>query len=247
MKVEVYLTPLEINEEKTKDHIVVVVDVLRASTTICAALAAGAKEIIPAESISSAIQLASNLSRDAILLCGEREGKLIEGFNLGNSPLEYTSRVVKGKTLIFGSTNGSPAIVKTRQSQGTYIGAFVNLSQVVSALSGCEAPIDIICAGKLGQFALEDAVCAGQILAELQAGNEDDLELGDGGNAALVLYRHYSESIADVVAQSRHGKYLASIGMQDDLPVCADLNRIPVLPYYKDGKITARKEKAVRG
>ena len=100
MKIDVCLSPGEFSEEKLKDQVAVVVDVLRASTTICAALAAGAKEIIPAESIEEAIRLASNLTRDAILLCGEREGKLIQGFDLANSPHEYKPRVVKGKTLL---------------------------------------------------------------------------------------------------------------------------------------------------
>ena len=246
MKVEIYFTPQEFTEERLKDQMVVVVDVLRSCTTICAALAAGAKEIIPAESVSSAIELASHLSKDAILLCGEREGKLIQGFHLGNSPLEYLPETVKNKTLVFGSTNGSPAVVKTRLARRTLIGSFVNLSSVVDSLAAAADPIHIICAGKLEQFALEDAVCAGYLLSDLRARGGGKLELSDGATAALLLYEQYKESIGDLVAQSQHGRYLASIGMEADLPVCADVNRIPVLPVYKDGKIRVAKEKASR-
>jgi 2-phosphosulfolactate phosphatase len=244
MKIDVCLSPHEISEEKLKDHVAVVVDVLRASTTICAALAAGAKEIIPAESIEEAIRWATNLARDAILLCGEREGKLIEGFNLANSPLEYKPKVVKGKTLIFGSTNGSPTVVKTRLAQSTYLAGFVNLAVVVQALTEVEQPLVIICSGKLGQFALEDAVCAGNIVSALKQVLDAHPDLTDGANAALLLYQHYQDSILQMVAESDHGRYLTSIGMQHDLPVCAELNRIPILPVFHDGKIRIQKDKS---
>jgi 2-phosphosulfolactate phosphatase len=246
MKIDVCLSPHEVSEEKLKDHIAVVVDVLRASTTICAALAAGAKEIIPAESIEEAIRWATNLSRDAILLCGEREGKLIEGFNLANSPLEYKPKIVKGKTLIFGSTNGSPTVVKTRLAQKTYLAGFVNMTAIVQTLAEVETPIVIICSGKLGQFSLEDAVCAGNIVSALKQSLESILDLTDGANAALLLYQHYQESILKMVKESDHGRYLASIGMQHDLPICADLNRIPVVPVFHDGKIRIQKDKPGR-
>jgi 2-phosphosulfolactate phosphatase len=246
MKIDVCLSPHEVSEEKLKDHIVVVVDVLRASTTICAALAAGAKEIIPAESIEEAIRLASNLSRDAILLCGEREGKLIEGFNLANSPLEYKPKIVKGKTLIFGSTNGTPTIVKTRLATRTLLAGFVNLPTIVGALAEVKIPIIILCSGKLGQFALEDAVCAGNIVHALRQSAGINYELTDGAGAALLLYRHFQDSILQMIKESDHGRYLASIGMQHDLPVCAEINRIPVLPVYHDGKIRVQKDKPGR-
>lgn len=242
MKVDLFFTPHEVNEEKLKDHTAVVVDVLRASTTICAALAAGAKEVIPAESTAAAIQLAGNLSRDAILLCGEREGKLVEGFDLGNSPLQYTPALVKGRTLIFGSTNGSPTIVKTRLARRTYICGLVNVGAVVEALSENDDPIDILCAGKLSQFALEDAVCAGILIHDLQEQTDSDMILNDAASASLILFDRYRDLIPSVVMDSHHGRYLAEIGMQADLPFCSDLNRIPLLPVYHEGKITIPRE-----
>jgi 2-phosphosulfolactate phosphatase len=246
MKIDVYFTPHGLTEERLKDHLAVVVDVLRSSTTICAALAAGAKEIIPAESIAAAINLAANLSKDAILLCGEREGKLIEGFHLANSPLEYLPKLVKNKTLIFGSTNGSPTVVKTRPASCTYIGGFVNLSKIVAVLAESKKPVDVICSGQHGQFSIEDSVCAGHIISELQRHPMAGLDLSDSAAAALLLYQHHREAFPAVVMESEHGRYLASIGLQADLPVCADLDRIPVLPVYQEGKIRLVKEKVSR-
>lgn len=243
MRLDVFFTPHEISDERLKDRTAVVVDVLRFSTTICAALSAGAKEIIPAESIETAIQLANSLSRDAVLLCGEREGKLIEGFDLGNSPLEYVTKKVKGKTLVFGSTNGSPTVVKSRLALRTFIAGFVNLRPVVAALLGWNDSVVIACAGKLGQFAMEDAVCAGYIIADLLSHNHHRLELSDSAAAALILYEKHRNALVDMVRESEHGRYLAGIGMQDDLPVCAEVNRLPVLPLFTDGKIRLQKDK----
>ncbi|MCX6639011.1 MAG: 2-phosphosulfolactate phosphatase [bacterium] len=240
MKIDVYLIPDEIAEERLKDKTAVVVDVLRASTTICAALSVGARAIIPADSISSAIQLASLLSRSAVLLCGEREGKLIEGFDLANSPFEYTRAKIKGKTLIFGSTNGSPTIIRTRQARHTVICGFVNLDVVVEALAEITDPINILCSGKFGQFAIEDAICAGRVVAELQKLNPS-IELNDGAIAAKNLAEYYWDRVPEIVAGSHHGQYLTQIGMDADLPFCSDLNRVPVLPVFHDGKITLAK------
>lgn len=246
MKIDLHLIPNEVTEERLKDRVVVVVDVLRSSTTICAALGAGAKEVIPAESTAAAIQLASLLSRDAILLCGEKEGKLVEGFDLGNSPFEYTPAKVKGKTLVFGSTNGSPAIIKTRQARRTIICGFVNLDVVVKSLSKETQPFAILCAGSLSEFAIEDAVCAGMMLVELQRKTSRKLDLNDGAVSAMILAERYRDSVPEVVANSHHGRYLARIGMQDDLLFCADVNRLPLVPIYSDGKITIARKTADR-
>jgi 2-phosphosulfolactate phosphatase len=238
MEVNLHLTPFEATEERLKEHTAVVVDVLRASTTICAALGAGAKEVIPAESSAAAIQLASLLSRDTILLCGEREGLLIEGFDLGNSPFQYTPAMVNGKTLIFSSTNGTPTILKTRQASKTYICGFVNLDLVANALAEDGSVIDVLCAGKFNQFAIEDAVCAGIMLTELQRKTGREPVLNDGATAALLLAEKYRDAIPEIVVNSQHGRYLAEIGAEADLPFCADLNHLPILPAFNDGRIT---------
>jgi 2-phosphosulfolactate phosphatase len=210
--------------------------VLRASTTICRALKSGAKEIIPMDSPASAIELAASLSSDNVLLCGEREGVIIEGFDLGNSPVDYTPERVEGRTLIFSSTNGSRTIVRSRSASDSIVGGFVNIQIVHDYLSGSLDDLVILCAGKWLQFAIEDCVCGGLLIEKLLESHEN-VELNDGANTARILCQHFNDSILDMVKCSSHGRYLASIGMGKDLSVCARLNSIPVLPRYNDGKI----------
>jgi len=241
MKVELFVVPQEITEDKLKDRIVVVIDVLRASTTICRALESGAKEVIPMDSPASAIELAASLSSDNVLLCGEREGVIIEGFDLGNSPSEYTPERVGGRTLIFSSTNGSRTIVRSRSARDTVVGGFVNIQVVMDYLSRSLDDLVILCAGKWLQFAMEDSVCGGLLIDKLLQ-RQENIELNDGAGTSRILYRHFEDSILDMVKSSAHGKYLESIGMGKDLPLCASLNSLPVLPRFLDGKICLWKQ-----
>ncbi|MEE9186419.1 MAG: 2-phosphosulfolactate phosphatase, partial [Bacteroidota bacterium] len=123
MIVDLYFNASQTDELQLRDRIVVVIDVLRAGTTIATALQNGAKEIIPAASVESAVKLGNNLFVDVTLLGGERNAKTIEGFNLGNSPGEYSEQVVSGKSIIFTSENGSQAILKARYAKRAVLGA----------------------------------------------------------------------------------------------------------------------------
>jgi 2-phosphosulfolactate phosphatase len=236
MKIELYVIPQEITEDKLKERTVVVIDVLRASTTMCRALASGAKEIIPMDSPAAAIELAASISSDMVMLCGEREGVIIEGFDLGNSPLEYTPDRVEGRTLIFSSTNGSRTIVRSRSAADSIVAGFVNIQTILDYLPEMLDNLVILCAGKWLQFAMEDSVCGGLLIDRLLERYED-VQLNDGANTARILYHHFEDSILDMVKSSSHGRYLDSIGMGKDLPVCAALNSIPVLPRFIDGKV----------
>jgi 2-phosphosulfolactate phosphatase len=237
MHIELFVIPQEITEEKLKDRMVVVIDVLRASTTICQALSAGAKEVIPMDSAAEAIELAASLSSDNVLLCGEREGKIIEGFDLGNSPLEYTSDRVEGRTLIFSSTNGTRTIVRSRSASDSVVGAFVNIQTVLDYLPQDLNDLVILCAGKWLQFAMEDCVCGGLLIDKLLE-RRQNVEFNDGAYTARTLYNHFKDAVLEMVKSSTHGQYLAKIGMGKDLPLCAKLNTIPVLPRLIDGKVT---------
>jgi len=236
MRIDLFVIPLEITEEKLKDRTVVVIDVLRASTSICQALASGAKEVIPMDSPAEAIELADNLSSDKVLLCGEREGQIIEGFDLGNSPLEYTRERVKGRTLIFSSTSGSRTIVRSRLASDTLVGGFVNIQSVIDYFPDSLDDLVIICAGKWQYYSMEDCVCGGMLIDKLIE-RYKDAELNDGANTSKILYQYHKDSIPEMIRESAHGRYLASIGMEQDLPVCAALNSIPVLPRLIDGKV----------
>ena len=130
MKIDIRFDSFELDELELRGKNAVVIDVLRSSTTIAVALSNGAREIIPVESIENAVKISGSLFGDVTLRAGERNGKMIQGFNLGNSPLEYNESTVKGKSIIFCTTNGSVAMHKGRFAQNLAVGAFVNASKV---------------------------------------------------------------------------------------------------------------------
>jgi 2-phosphosulfolactate phosphatase len=214
----------------------VVVDILRASTTICTALQNGAKDVIPFGDVEGA--RAAKAADPSALLCGERGGKKLEGFDLGNSPAEYTSDVVGGKSLLFSSTNGSVALAAAPSDAEVLVGGFVNATVVAQRIAELKRATVITCSGKMGQFALEDAAGAGVIIAKLWE-CVPDLELvNDGALAAQTLYDRYKSDPAMALWQSRHGTYLIEIGFGSDLSLCAAVDSVPVVPVMEDGRIT---------
>src|SRR5438552_453768 len=134
VRAEVHFTPTQLDDMMLKDRHVVVIDVLRASTTVITAIKNGAREVIPVSNIESVVKISGSMFGDVTLRAGERNGKMIEGFNLGNSPLEYTPEAVKGKTIILLTTNGSAAMAKGRYSKNLLVAGFVNLSATVDFL-----------------------------------------------------------------------------------------------------------------
>jgi 2-phosphosulfolactate phosphatase len=159
------------------------------------------------------------------LLCGEREGRRIEGFDLGNSPFEYPVTAVSGRPLIFASTNGSLAMVAARHARRRILAAFVNLHAVVEGLHG-ESRIVIVCAGKLGGFALEDAACAG-LLVERLIGLGVHVE-GPGAELARRLAPHNGSEVRALVQGAAHGRYLRTLGPEfaRDVEFCAGLDAL---------------------
>ena len=244
IKLEVHFTPAEIDEMALKDKNVVVIDVLRASTTIATALRHGAKEIIPVNTIDGVIKISSNLFGDVTLRAGERNGRMIEGFNLGNSPLEYRPEVVQRKSIIVLTINGSRTIVIGRYAKNLVIASFVNLAPVVSFLRKLQEDVVIICAGKENSFCIEDAVCAGRIVNELNELSGDDVIPDDAAAAASMLDKSVGRSILKVLRSSEHGRYLTEIGFGEDIKVCAAIDSVPLIPTLAGSVIRAVKEKS---
>ncbi len=234
MKADLFFCAAHLDELHLRGRTVVVVDVLRSSTTIAMALRNGAREIIPVESIEKAVKVSGSLFGDVTLRGGERNGKIIPGFNLGNSPLEYAENTVKGKSIIFCTTNGSIALVRSRHAQNLIVGSFVNMSSVVRFLTEVGKDFVVVCAGQpqaMGGFSLEDAVCAGMIITLLEK-NESNVELTDSSAAARSLYKSFGRSIDKLLKTSDHGKYLAEIGFAKDLGICGSVDSVPVLPKW---------------
>ncbi len=241
IKAIVYFTPNQVDEIFLKDKNVIIVDVLRSSTTIVQALNNGARIIIPVPSIESAVKISGSAFGNMVLRCGERNGKMIEGFNLGNSPLEYKEDVVKGKTIIFYSTNGSPTINKSRYAKNLLIAGFVNVSAVAEFVANLNEDFYVICAGNQNSFCIEDVACAGMLLSKVENISGKKLEYNDASNAAYLLYKIHNRSILKLLRQSDHGKYLTEIGFREDLKVCAAVDSIPKIPILVDNSLILKK------
>ncbi|RCK71920.1 MAG: putative 2-phosphosulfolactate phosphatase [Ignavibacteriae bacterium] len=241
IKALVYFTPNQVDEIFLKDKNVVVIDVLRSSTTIVHALNNGARIIIPVPSIESAVKISGSAFGDVVLRCGERNGRMIEGFNLGNSPLEYKEEVVKGKTIIFYSTNGSPTITKSRYAKNLLVAGFVNITAVAEYLASLNEDFYIICAGNQNSFCIEDVACAGMLISKVENISGKKLEYNDASNAAYLLYKIHSRSILKLLRQSDHGKYLSEIGFREDLKVCAAVDSVPKIPTLIDNSLILKR------
>lgn len=231
-----------------KERNVVIVDVLRATTTMITALANGAKDIVPAETVPVAARVAKGSSNS--VLCGERNGKLIEGFAMGNSPFEYTEQAVKGKSLVFCTTNGTQAIAKARHAKSCILAGIINLDKVVSYLKELNEDFTILCSGKLNNFCTEDAVAAGLIIKNLiESGSRNEYELNDPEYVSLMLAKSLGtksgkaseEKLLETFMECEHGKYLQSLGFVGDLAFAAKLNSHPLIPVFKNGVIKLKE------
>ena len=243
MKLEIVFAPNAITPAELAGRTVVVVDILRATTSIAVALANGAKAVLPAASTEEALRIAQNLERDAVVLAGERKSVRIPGFALGNSPAEFGAEAVGGKTIVMTTSNGTQALIAAQGAREVIAAAAVNFGAVVArARAALEQQGDllILCAGGDRQFALEDAFAAGRLAKVLlPEGGLKAVEINDAAVAALELARHYGERWGRALKASAHGRELAALGFRADLDACAAQDTHPVLPLYADRRITA--------
>lgn len=245
MKIDLYFSPAEVPEESFRGKTAVVIDVLRASTSITTAIDNGCREIIPTETVDNAMAIAIRLGRNDIFLCGERGGRMVKGFHIGNSPSEYSQAAVAGKTLVYTSTNGSRAIIKSRNSDLSMIGAFVNISSVAQSTVQSENDIIILCSGEDGIFSLEDTVCGGMLITKIieYHGAPEDVACNDAALAAQVLYRTYAHDILGMLRTTHHGRYLIEIGFDRDLGFCATIDTTAVIPLLIEGRVVKGDDK----
>lgn len=241
MQLAVNLAPVTIRHECARfgdgAFTYVMIDVLRASTVICTALSNGAREVVPYSEIDDARAARTQAGYSDALLCGERLGRKIEGFDLGNSPTEYTPERIADRPLIFASTNGSVALTAAPPQATVLVGGFCNLTALCRRVMDLDQPVLIACAGKLGAFALEDATAAGAVIARLWE-IDPELELiNDGAMAAQALWDRYKTDPAMALWQSRHGIYLIEIGFGSDLSLCAAADSANVVPEMENGRL----------
>jgi len=231
MKLDVLFSPVQADELFFTGKTTVVIDVLRASSTIITALSNGAKEIVPVGTVEFAVKVSGGIFGGQTLLGGERNTKKIEGFALGNSPSEYTKEIVSGKSIVFYSTNGSRAIVKAKYSTNLFVCSFNNLKTVAKHLKKLNEDVIVLCAGNNNLFSLEDSVCAGMLISELIAGNKA-IELTDASTGALTLFKSFGKNIFKMLSETDHGQLLINNGFEKDLKACAELDNTDVIPFY---------------
>jgi 2-phosphosulfolactate phosphatase len=182
------------------------------------------------------MKISGNAFGGQTLLGGERNIKMVEGFNLGNSPLEYSKENVSGKSIIHYTTNGSKAVVRAKFSENLFVCSFNNLEKVAQHLCSLKEDVEILCAGSNGMFCIEDTICAGKLISEIEKINTD-LELSDSAKASVQLSKSFGRSISKMLKECEHGKLLIENGYEKDLEHCAKLNNIEIIPYYNSGVI----------
>jgi 2-phosphosulfolactate phosphatase len=245
MRLDVAFTPLGLQPAEVQGRTVFVIDILRAATTICAAMHHGARAVLPVADTDEALRLAQTLDSDDVRLAGERQCKPIPGFALGNSPREMTPEAVRGRTIILTTTNGTRALLAMGGAQAVFPMAAANLEVAGRrALEAWERDRDllIVCAGREGQFALDDAYCAGRLVLAALGGRKRRRGLNDGARAALDLVSRYGLRWERPLAASESGRDLAALDLGEDVADAGRENAYPVLVQFQERRITAITE-----
>lgn len=228
----VHFLPELAHPHETAGNDLVVVDVLRASTTITTALHAGAANVLPCLEVPEARRQAAERTAAGakILLGGERQGEPIAGFDYGNSPLEYTRQRVEGQTLVFTTTNGTRAMMRCVGAGNVYLGAFVNLSAVAEKLEGT-ANADILCAGTDGEPSLEDILFAGALVERALKLDPNRLT-NDAGQLALAAWRQLAAmgDLALTLRTGQGGKNLVALNRTADIDFAAQVDHYAIVP-----------------
>lgn len=249
----VHLLRTLVNPDDLRGGIAVVIDVLRASSTMIYALASGAKKIVPCSEIEQAKTVAEGLPARDVLLGGERGGKIIEGFNLGNSPVSYWTDVVNQKTVVFTTTNGTRTLQQCRQADAVFIGTFLNRAAIVDVLLNDHRPIHLVCAGTDGLISTEDCLFAGMIVSNLVDHNGDaewnitddstqlamsfheqscGLDDRSSNMHELHLGRETDEKRFEAMQKSRGGRNLIRLGMEGDIRYCSQTDEFAIVPKW---------------
>lgn len=237
---DVFSSSIAFSEQDVRDKVVFVIDVLRACSTIHTALENGANGIIPVAENEDAGRYTRYLDPSSVLLCGEKEGKKVEGYHLGNSPLEYRQDVVKNKTIIFKTSNGTRAITRSTNAKELYTGSFLNLSAMVDKI--IEKNLDdvlLVCSGWNSRLSIEDLLCAGAVIHRVYDKKLPD-DAADGVKVAFGLYEKFGDDLANLIDSSNHAKRLRELGNGPDVAYCCKMDVYHSLPRFYDGLLTIK-------
>lgn len=241
MQVFVYHTP-ELTPPDALPDCAVVIDVLRATSTIATALKVGAEAVQAFSSLEELMQVSEAWPAAQRLRAGERGGAKVEGYELGNSPLDCTPALMAGKRLFLSTTNGTRALQRVESAQQVIAGAIINRQTVVNyLLAHPPQTLWLLGSGWEGGYSLEDTVCAGAI-ADLLSGHPGFKVGNDEVIAAISLYRQWQDKLLDLFRQASHGQRLLRLNGDEDLRYCASLDLLDILPLQQSPGVLVKAE-----
>jgi 2-phosphosulfolactate phosphatase len=227
----VHLTPRLAPPEQLAGGVAVVIDVLRATTTMIHALAAGCSAVRPCAEVDEARELAGSMRAGRVLLGGERDGKPLAGFDVGNSPLEYTASRCRGAVVVLTTSNGTRALLHAAAAERTLVAGFVNYSAVCEQLRRETRPIHIVCAGDGGGVALEDALLAGAFVD--YSCDLGPTRLNDGARLAWDSFEHHGQILEGALAVCAGGVRLRELGYEEDVRMAARVDQFTLAPELR--------------
>lgn len=226
-QLNVCLTPALIPLFNVEDYIVVVIDIFRATSSICYGIENGAEAIIPVSQVEEC--LAYQEKHPGYLLAAERNGEVVSGFDFGNSPFSYTKEKVNGKTVVLTTTNGTHALHLSRGAKKIVIGSFLNITATCNWLKKQNENVLLVCAGWKNNFNLEDTLFSGAVVEQLQNHN---FRIDDAAIAANDLYRLAANDLDGYLKKTSHSERLKQLGIEADIAFCLQVDiatSIPVL------------------
>lgn len=240
MKVSVFAAYTHVKASDLRGNTAVVIDVLRATTTIVQALKNGCRQVAPVLTPEDAVNIKRTNGDEDILLGGERKALKITGFDFGNSPLEYGPMIVRGKSLILCTTNGTRAILSAKQASNILIGAFANITAVAKKAAEYGNDIAVVCAGTKEKFSVDDIMAAGALIDRLGK-LEIEIEMDDLAIVSKYYYDNRKKNMEAALAGSHHYEYLKSIDLQEDIDFCLKEDTADIVPEFTEGAITLLK------
>jgi 2-phosphosulfolactate phosphatase len=230
VRLDVAFTPAGLAPAGLPGATALVIDVLRASTTIVTALANGCRGVVPVGDPDEARARAA--ATPGALVAGERRGEPLAGFDLGNSPLEFTRARVDGRTVFLTTSNGTGALLAVRPAAAVGVAAFVNLGAAAGWAAQEGRDVIVACAGDRGRRSLEDEVCAGLLVERVQAAVPAAV-LGAEAEEATRLALAYAKDLARLAQDSTWARHLASRGGAPDVVACLTLDAFALVPIYR--------------
>lgn len=233
LKIDACFSPFLYPVYRDHESIVVIIDILRATSAICTAFHHGAEKIIPVAKVEEALAL----KQQGFLAGAERDAVKVEGFDFGNSPYDYMGDHVKGQTIVLTTTNGTQAIEAAKHAYKVVVGAFTNITALCDFLVKEQRPILLLCSGWKNRFNLEDSLFAGAVTQAIYERASESYKLGDACLALRYLYQMAEQDPNKFLNHSSHKERLARLNLKKDIRYCLTPDQTDVIPVLRDGAL----------